>query len=122
MAFQRPTAGELDTRVELQDKASAASGTSGLTNTYPVTATVWARMRTLYGGRVVAGEQVDERATHNFVIRYRAGYVDGSESWDHLEMGRTGARRRFRVLSCGDPEGNRGEWLEILAEELRRGV
>ena len=117
MAFQRPTAGQLDTRVELQDKATTAGSGSSSSNAYPVVDTVWARCRQSYGGRIVEGAQTQERATHNVCIRYRSD----AGSWDHLEWGPSGARRQFKVLQVGDPDESR-EWLEILAEELRRGV
>jgi len=117
MAFEAPRIGELRTEVELQNKATAAGSGSSASSSYPVIATVRARCRQLYGGRIIEGAQVVERATHNVCIRYRAD----AGTWNHLEWGPAGARRLFRVLEVADPE-ERGRWLEILAEELRRNV
>lgn len=117
MAFQRPGAGALRTRVELQNKGSVASGSDALTDSYTVVDTVSARVREIFGGRIVENVNTVQRATHNVVIRYRSD----AGSWDFLEYGPAGQRRRLRVISVMAAD-ERGRWLEILAEEERRGV
>ena len=110
-------AGELRTLVALQSKAQTptggASGT-GLTDTYTTVADVWARIDGLQGGRYVAGQQVEETATHKITIRYRSDYTS---AWRFILDG----ARRFELKTVRDPDGLR-KFLEIWAQELKPNV
>ncbi len=110
-------AGELRTLVSLQSKtqtpAGGATGT-GLTDTYTTVAEVWARIDGLQGGRYVAGQQVEEVATHKITIRYRADYTG---AWRFIRDG----ARLFEMKTVRDPDGLR-KFLEIWAQELKPNV
>ena len=115
MAFRRPRISALNRQVELQDHSQVADGSDGLDDTWTVVATVPARVIVLFGGRIVDSVNTTERASHVFTIRYRSDA--GSGAWDHLEM----EGRRFRVVSVMDPDEGH-VWLELLAEEVKRGI
>ena len=110
-------AGELRTLVLLQSKSQTpvggASGTT-LADAYADVAEVWARIDGLQGGRYVAGQQVEEVATHKITIRYRADYTS---AWRFIRDG----SRLFELKTARDPDGLR-KFLEIWAQELEPDV
>lgn len=108
--FTAPVVGELNRRVDLQSATPAMNDAGGLDYTYATVATVWGRVRQIYGGKLIQGAQVEERATHNICIRWRAD----AASWGWLIFN----GRRLKVVTVADPDEGR-RWLEILAEEIR---
>ena len=110
-------AGELRTLVILQSKTQTpvggAAGT-GLADAYTDVASVWARIDGLQGGRYVAGQQVEETATHKITIRYRADYTS---AWRFIRD----VDRLFEMKTVRDPDGLR-KFLEIWAQELKPNV
>lgn len=108
MAFVPPCSGELRHRIALQTRTQTPNAGGGLDDLYTTVATVRAKIRTLFGGRLIDGVQDQERVTHNFVIRWRADR--GAWRWVLFD------NRRFVVRTVSDPTEMK-RWLEILAEE-----
>lgn len=102
-------AGPLRHRIKLLDLSSAANASDSLDRTHTVVDTVWASVTALRGGRYVYGEQVEEVATHEIVIRYRTDY---RTAFDWIEYD----GRRLKIHEIGDPDGRKVE-LRILAED-----
>lgn len=110
--FIEPGAGEMDRRIELLRRTQAASGSDGMATGYTAAdpPKAWARVKTLFGGRVIEGKQEIERVSHVFTIRWRGDWRGGA--WDTVRYD----GRIFKVQSVEDP-GERKAFLEILAEE-----
>lgn len=70
-----PAIGDLDQRIDLCGRGEAANGDGGTDDTYPVIATVWAKVagppRPLQGSLYQDGEQVEADLTHTVIIRGR---------------------------------------------------
>jgi len=114
MAFDPPrNAGELRDVVELQTRSQVASGTSDLADSYTIVATVRARVRALFGTKVIDNVQTQERATHVFVIYHRSDV----QAWQFLQAN----GKRYRVVQVMEPDDRR-RWLEVLAEEIKVGL
>lgn len=113
VGFRAPRAGELRRWVELQDKDQTASAGDSLDEVFTTLATVPARVRAIFGGRVVDNVHDAEVATHTVIIRHRSD----TAAWRWIRFD----GRRFKVVSVMDPD-ERGIWLEILAQEERSGV
>lgn len=104
--------GQLNRRAELLAKSMAPAGGAagtGMDETFTRVAYAWVSIRSLRGGRYIAGKQTEEVATHQIAMRHR----DDLGAWDHIRLG----SRTLRVVSKADPDGAR-RWLEVLAEEL----
>lgn len=109
--FQPPGAGELSARIVLEKRTMTPDGVDDYTEAFTALATVWARPKTLFGGRTLEGAQTARRASHVFAIRWRADAR--ADAFDHLSFD----GRRFRIQSVEDPDERRA-WLELLCEEL----
>lgn len=109
MTFKAPCSNELRHSIALQGRTQTPNAGGGFDDAYTTVATVRAKIRTLFGGRLIDGVQDQERVTHNFVIRYRADRA----AWRYVLFD----GRRFAVRTVADPT-ERKRWLEILAEEL----
>jgi SPP1 family predicted phage head-tail adaptor len=108
--FRHPAAGELNRILALQARVTTPSGTGALAHAYSTIATVWCKARAPQGGRIVEGVQTEARATHLFLIRWRADQA----AWRWLLF----RGRRLEVRSVRDPDESR-RTLEILAEEIQ---
>ncbi len=104
----RPTARQLRHRIELQSLAVTPDATDDFTKAYTTVATVWARIDTIAGGRLIDGVQDQERVTHRFIIRYRKDQAD----WRWIKFD----GRLFEVRTVMN-QGELKEFLEIMAEE-----
>lgn len=111
--FDPPGKCDLRSWLDLQSRALTPSGTDTATETYTTVARVPARIRAIFGGRVIDNIQDQARATHVIVIRYRSD----QSAWRWLLYD----GRRFRVHTIMDPDERR-MWLELLAEEVERGL
>lgn len=108
MTFIAPCSGELRHSIALQARTQTPNAGGGFDDDYNTVGTARAKIKTLFGGRLIDGVQDQERVTHNFVIRYRSDRA----SWRYVLFD----GRRFTVRSVADPT-ERKRWLEILAEE-----
>lgn len=100
-------AGDLNRQVTLEAPSdSVAAGEATLT--WPVQATVWARMEGLSG---LDRSGLTAEVEYRFRLRYRS---DVTPRW---RLGLVGTTRKFGVVSAIDPDGRRTE-LVILAREL----
>jgi len=66
-------AGQLRHRVQLTTKTVARNATGEEVITYPVAATVWARVEVLGGGESTSQQQAAATLTHTVTLRYYAG-------------------------------------------------
>ena len=108
MTFQAPCSGELRHRISLQARAQTPNAEGGFDDAYTTVASVRAKIKVLFGGRLIDGVQDQERVTHNFIIRWRSDR--GAWRWVLFDG------RRFVVRSVSDPTETK-RWMEILAEE-----
>ncbi|MBL8659387.1 MAG: head-tail adaptor protein [Rhodospirillales bacterium] len=109
MAFVTPGAGDLRARIALLRRTQAPTAGGGLADSYTTLSTVRARVRSLFGTRLVEGAQTTERATHVITIRARAD----TEAWRYVEW--CGARYRVHTVMS---QGNRHQWQELMVEAL----
>ncbi len=110
MTFKTPCAQEMRHYIQLQELDQTPQADGGYAEQYQTVASVRAKIKVVFGGRLINGVQDYERVTHNFVIRYRSD----RDRWRWVLFD----GRRFSVRSASDPTENK-RWLEILAEETR---
>ena len=101
-------AGDLSERVTFQTLSEAPNAaTGGLTPTYATLFEAWANVRPNRAGRFVDDHQVDEFATHSFLIRYVSNWRDARFiAWNS---------RRYRVV--GGAEVAARHWVSVAAVE-----
>ena len=103
-----PQIGGLTDRVQLQRRTTTAEDEGGHAVLYVPMGTVWARVRSLGGGRGVAADGRGVETTHTVVIRHRSGIVAGDRfvyRGRHLEVLGTediSGRRKFLACRCID--------------------
>jgi SPP1 family predicted phage head-tail adaptor len=100
--------GDLSERVTFQTLSEAPNaGTGGLTPTYATLFEAWANVRAARPGRFIDDHQVDDFATHTFLIRYAANWRDARFIlWNS---------RRWRVTGGTEIEHRR--WVSVAAVE-----
>lgn len=109
MGFTPPTIGELRDTCVLQALSRTPNASGSLTDAYATAATVWGRLRTLFGARMVDGAQTQERVTHVLTIRARGDL----EAWRYVLT----AGHRYRVHSVLN-QGPASEWQEVMLEQI----
>lgn len=99
---------ELGERITLQTATRApAAATGGMTESFETLFVAWANVKVERGGRFQDGEQIDDAATHSFLIRHRAGWRDAR----FIEWG----GRRWRVTAAAEVTPRR--WVSLKAVE-----
>lgn len=66
-------AGDLDKRVEVQDKVNERDASGGVIEQWATVARRWARIAPLRGRELFTAQAVDARITHKVCMRYYAG-------------------------------------------------
>lgn len=97
-------------RIALERDGLTPAADGGLTEGITTLDTVWAEVLPIAGGKVIAGRQVQEVATHRITIRHRA-------DWRDVQTIKHGASR-LTVRAARDVEERR-QIVEFLCEEIR---
>lgn len=96
-------------RIEIQTYTETQDDTISTIKTWNTIMTVWAEIQSVSGYVTYLTQQIDEKVTHKFIIRYQP-YIT-SENWILMDS------RRFRIRSVTNYlEKNR--FLELACEEV----
>src|SRR5690606_18510161 len=103
---EAPSIGGLTDRVQLQRRTETAEDEGGHAVLYVPMGTVWARVRSIGGGRSTAADARGVEASHTVVIRHRSGvHVGDRFAWRGRQLEVLGAedisgRRKFLACRC----------------------
>ena len=105
-------AGQLRHRVQITTKTVTRNATGEEVVTYPVTATVWARVEVLGGSESISQQQAAATLTHTITLRYYASLEptmrlnwlkgDGTSRTLIVHSVTEDATRRQMTLSCSE--------------------
>ena len=105
-------AGQLRHRVQITTKTVTRNTTGEEVVTYPVTATVWARVEVLGGSETISQQQAAATLTHTVTLRYYAGLTptmrlnwlkgDGTSRTLVIHSVTEDPTRRQMTLSCSE--------------------
>lgn len=101
-------AGLLRHKVEIQEMIRISDGGGGYEATWQTVAKVWANIKPLSGNETMAAMQLEDRITHDIVIRYRGGVTAAQR----IKYG----DRLFNIRSVINVE-ERNVWMQLRAEE-----
>lgn len=104
-----PTIGEMRELVSLQTRAETAASGGGTTETYTTVQSAWAKVEGISGGRYIAGQQVEQVATHRVQVRYFSTYKTPT----YIDRGGV----KLIIRSAREMDNTR-QFIEYLAEEI----
>lgn len=106
--------GALRNRIEIEKNASTTDLAGGQVDAWEHFVTVWARIETLSGKRLVAAQALAAEVTHEILIRYRPAFSNPVDAVKNYRI-KWGART-FVLLGVNNVE-ERNTWLLLQCSE-----
>jgi SPP1 family predicted phage head-tail adaptor len=101
--------GEMRELVSLQTRAETVASGGGTTEAYTTVQSAWAKVEAISGGRYIAGQQIEQIATHRVQVRYFADFKTPT----YIDRGGV----KLIIRSTREMDNTR-RFIEYLAEEI----
>lgn len=103
--------GQMRTPLRIEESVETRTSDGGITQSWSVLQTVWARLQGLRGRELFSAKQINPQTSHKVTIRYCKGLTSNARLVD------VGSSRIFNIESVVDIE-DRHQWMELMCTEV----